>query len=76
MTAPQIAMTNNHYLGTMSKEDTVKQLAMVFAKAVKGLEDGIYDNAVMIPFSSTERIEVITTTPDGVKYTTIVNAPF
>lgn len=59
----------------MNKLERVEQMTRVFVKAVKSLEQGTVDDLVLIPFHSSERVEVIRTMPDGTEYSTIVNAP-
>lgn len=60
----------------MIKEQRVEQLTLVFAKALKSLEEGKIDDCMLVPFHSSERVEVIVTTSSGEKTKTIVNAPF
>lgn len=43
----------------MSKEEIVKNLAAMFAHAIKGIEDGKFDDAVLIPFNREERLVVV-----------------
>jgi hypothetical protein len=59
----------------MNKQDRVEQMTSVFASALKGLEQGVVDDIVLIPFHSSERVEVVRTMSDGNKTITIVNAP-
>jgi hypothetical protein len=59
----------------MNKEQRVEQMTTVFASALKGLEQGLVDDLVLVPFHSSEKVEVIRTMPDGNKTITIVNAP-
>ena len=59
----------------MNKETRVEQMTTVFASALKGLEQGLVDDLVLVPFHSSEKVEVIRTMPDGNKTITIVNAP-
>lgn len=59
----------------MNKETRVEQMTSVFASAIKGLEQGLVDDLVLVPFHSSEKVEVIRTMPDGNKTITIVNAP-
>jgi hypothetical protein len=59
----------------MNKEARVEQMTSVFASALKGLEQGVVDDLVLIPFHSSEKVEVIRTMSDGNKTITIVNAP-
>jgi hypothetical protein len=59
----------------MNKEARVEQMTSVFANALKGLEQGVVDDLVLIPFHSSEKVEVIRTMSDGNKTITIVNAP-
>lgn len=58
------------------KKDRVEQMTTVFATALKSLEQGVIDDCVLVPFHSSERVEVIRTMPDGTQYSTVVNAPF
>lgn len=60
----------------MNKQDRVEQMTTVFARAVKSLQEDTVDDLVLIPFHSSERVEVVRTMPDGNKTITIVNAPF
>jgi phosphoserine phosphatase len=59
----------------MNKEARVEQMTTVFVSALKGLEQGVVDDIVLIPFHSSERVEVVRTMSDGNKTITIVNAP-
>jgi hypothetical protein len=59
----------------MNKQDRVEQMTTVFASALKSLEQGVVDDLVLIPFHSSERVEVVRTTADGTQYSTVVNAP-
>lgn len=70
-------MRNSHYLGVMmNKEQRVEQLTQIYVRAIKGLEDGLFHDCMLIPFREDEKIEVVTTTADGNKSVTVVNAPF
>jgi hypothetical protein len=60
----------------MNKEQRALQLTQAYITAVKRLEAGINQDLVLIPFSQDEKVEVHTTSSDGVKTITIVNAPF
>jgi hypothetical protein len=60
----------------MNKQDRVEQMTTVFARAVKSLQEDTVDDLVLIPFHSSERVEVVRTMSDGNKTITIVNAPF
>lgn len=60
----------------MNKEQRVEQMTTVFVSALKSLEQGVIDDIVMIPFHSSEKVEVVRTMPDGTQYSTVVNAPF
>jgi len=55
-----------------TKEQRVQQLAIMFAKTIKGIEDGVYDNAVLIPFSTSD-IVTVTIVSDGIETTHRVN---
>ena len=59
----------------MDKERRALQLTKAYITAVKRLEEGVDQDLVLIPFSQDERVEVHTTSSDGVKTITIVNAP-
>ena len=59
----------------MDKELRALQLTKAYLTAVKRLESGVDQDLVLIPFSQDERVEVQTTSSDGVKTITIVNAP-
>jgi hypothetical protein len=59
----------------MDKERRALQLTKAYITAVKRLEAGVDQDLVLIPFSQDERVEVHTTSSDGVKTITIVNAP-
>jgi hypothetical protein len=59
----------------MDKELRALQLTKAYITAVKRLESGVDQDLVLIPFSQDERVEVQTTSSDGVKTITIVNAP-
>ena len=59
----------------MNKETRVEQMTAVFASALKGLEQDLVDDLVLVPFHSSEKVEVIRTMSDGNKTITIVNAP-
>jgi len=59
----------------MDKELRALQLTKAYITAVKRLESGVDQDLVLIPFSQDERVEVHTTSSDGVKTITIVNAP-
>ena len=58
----------------INKEERVKQLATMFAKAIKGIEADIFDNAVLIPFSKDDVITV-TVVNNGVETVQTINAP-
>jgi hypothetical protein len=60
----------------MNKEARVEQMTTVFAQALRSLELGIVDDIVLVPFNSSEKVEVVRTMADGTQYSTIVNAPF
>ena len=60
----------------LKAEQRAKQITEVYLKAVKGLEQGTIDDLVLVPFHSTEKVEIVRTTPDGTIIKTIVNAPF
>ena len=60
----------------MTKEQRAEQLTILFAQALKGLEQGAIEDCVLIPFASDERVEVIRKKADGSQYTQTVNAPF
>jgi hypothetical protein len=59
----------------MDKERRALQLTKAYITAVKRLEEGADQDLVLIPFSQDEKVEVHTTSSDGVKTITIVNAP-
>ena len=59
----------------MDKELRALQLTKAYITAVKRLESGVDQDLVLIPFSQNEKVEVHTTSSDGVKTITIVNAP-
>jgi hypothetical protein len=59
----------------MDKERRALQLTKAYITAVKRLEEGVDQDLVLIPFSQDEKVEVHTTSSDGVKTITIVNAP-
>jgi hypothetical protein len=42
-----------------NKEERVKQLTILFMQAVKAIETGAADNAVLIPFAYTDDVKVI-----------------
>jgi len=60
----------------MDKEQRALQLTRAYITAVKRLEQGVNQDLVLVPFSHDEKVEIHTTSPDGVKTITIVNAPF
>jgi hypothetical protein len=59
----------------IDKERRALQLTKAYITAVKRLEEGVDQDLVLIPFSQDEKVEVHTTSSDGVKTITIVNAP-
>jgi hypothetical protein len=60
----------------MDREHRALQLTQAYISAVKRLEQGVDQDLVLIPFSQDQKVEVHTTSQDGVKTITVVNAPF
>jgi hypothetical protein len=60
----------------MDKDQRALQLTQAYISAVKRLESGIDQDLVLIPFSHDQKVEVHSTSQDGIKTITIVNAPF
>jgi hypothetical protein len=52
-------------LTSTEKEHRVKQLAKMFANVVAGIDQGVYTNAVLVPFSLGDTVEVVITSPQG-----------
>lgn len=59
----------------INKEERALQLTKLYLTAMKGLEDNVYDDCILIPFKKEEKVEVVTTSSNGDKTITIVNAP-
>lgn len=59
----------------IDKEQRALQLTKLYLTAMKGLQDDVYEDCLLIPFRKDEKVEVVTTNSNGDKTITIVNAP-
>jgi len=55
-----------------TKEQRVQQLAALFAEAIKGIDSGEYDDAVLIPFKEDDRL-VVVRKRDGEETVRVIN---